>query len=68
MGVDKNLLKIMACPKCKGDLEERGMFITCKKCRLAFPVLNEKIPDMLIDDAWDIGKARKAGFRHKLKI
>lgn len=58
----------MACPKCKGAIKEEGMFITCAKCRLAYPVLDNDIPDMLIEDAWRLQKAEKAKFRHKLKI
>ena len=68
MAVDKKLINIMACPKCRGDIEESGMFITCKKCKLAFPVLDGKVPDMLLEDAWEIGKARKAKFRHNIKL
>ena len=66
--MDENLLKIMACPKCKGDIKKEGMFITCNKCKLAFPILEDRIPDMLIEDAWKIGKARKSKFKHKLKL
>lgn len=65
--VDKELLEIMACPRCRRDIELKGMFILCRKCRLAYPVL-EGIPDMLIRDAWPLGKAKKQGFRHRLKL
>ena len=68
MGVAKELLEILACPKCKGDVEEKGMFIVCKKCKLAYPVLDGDVPDMLIEDAWPLEKARKAKFKHKLKL
>jgi len=68
MPVPKELLKILACPKCKGDVQESGMFIVCRKCSLAYPVLDRKVPDMLIEDAWPLEKASKAGFRHKLTL
>ncbi len=68
MAVPKELMKVLACPKCKGDVKEEGMFITCGKCRLAFPVLDRAVPDMLIEDAWSLSKARKAGFRHTMKL
>lgn len=68
MPVPKNLMKILACPRCKGDVEEKGMFILCRKCKLAYPVLNGSIPDMLIEDAWKIERAEKAGFKHKIKL
>jgi len=65
--VDKKLLKIMACSKCKGAIGMEGMFIICRKCKLAYPVL-EDVPDMLIKDAWPLEKAGKQGFRHRLKL
>jgi len=68
MGVAKELLEILACPKCKGDVEEKGMFIVCKKCKLAYPVLDGDVPDMLIEDAWPLEKAKKAKFKHDLKL
>jgi uncharacterized protein YbaR (Trm112 family) len=64
----KDLLKILACPKCKGDVKEQGMFLVCNNCKLAYPVLDGDVPDMLIEDAWPLEKARKAGFKHKLKL
>lgn len=66
--MDQKLLEIMACPKCKGDIEKEGMFITCKKCKLAYPILENRIPDMLIEDAWKLDKAKKSKFKHKLKL
>lgn len=66
--MDPKLLDIMACPKCKGDIEKKNMFLTCKKCKLAFPVLENRIPDMLIEDAWKLDKAEKAKFKHTLKL
>ena len=68
MPVAKDLLDIMACPKCKGDIEEKGMFIVCKKCKLAYPVLDGNVPDMLIEEAWPLEKAKKNKFKHNLKL
>lgn len=65
--VNKELMEVLACPKCKGDVELKGGFIVCRKCGLAFPVLDD-VPDMLIEDAWPLEKAEKAGFRHSLKL
>lgn len=66
--MDQKLLDIMACPRCRGDIKKKEMFILCKKCRLAYPILDNRIPDMLIEDAWKLDKARKARFKHKLKL
>jgi len=68
MSVPKNLLAILACSRCKGDVQEKEMFIICKGCKLAYPVLDKSIPDMLLDDAWQVEKAKKKGFKHKLKL
>ena len=68
MPLPKDLMGVLACPKCKGDIKEKDMFIICDKCKLAYPILDEDVPDMLIEDAWDLEKARKASFKHKLKL
>lgn len=49
----KELLDILACPKCKGDLDydRKKNKLACKKCRLRFSVIDEDIPDMLLEDA-----------------
>lgn len=52
MILDQELLKILACPKCKGPVapneDESG--IVCLHCRLVYPV-RDAIPVMLIDEA-----------------
>jgi len=68
MAVDRELMKILACPKCKGDVKEKDMFIVCSKCRLAYPILDGNVPNMLIEEAWPLGKAEKKKFRHDLKL
>ena len=51
MGIDKELLKTLVCPKCKGELEyrEEKEFV-CHSCRLVYAV-DEGIPNFLIDEA-----------------
>jgi uncharacterized protein YbaR (Trm112 family) len=46
------LLEILVCPKCKGDLEYRPQSesLVCHACRLVYPV-EDGIPIMLIDEA-----------------
>ena len=50
--LDKELLEILACPKCKGDLEykEKEDQLLCNACRLIYKVQDD-IPVMLIDEA-----------------
>ncbi len=52
MGISKELLDILACPKCKGDvsLTSREDGLICKSCALVYPVRDD-IPVMLIDEA-----------------
>ncbi len=52
MAIDKDLLEILACPKCKGDvvLNQKGDGLICKKCKLLYEIKDD-IPIMLIDEA-----------------
>lgn len=52
MPVDKELLDILACPKCKGDLKitEKEDGLVCADCRLLYEIKDD-IPIMLIDEA-----------------
>lgn len=52
MTVPRELLEILVCPKCKGELEyrERESVLICSACRLQYPV-RDGIPIMLIDEA-----------------
>lgn len=51
--VSEELLKILACPKCKGDLEhkEEDKKLICNKCRLKYGIIENDVPNMLIDEA-----------------
>ncbi len=55
MEIDKTLLDIIACPKCKGDLklkdDESGLI--CSECKLLYEI-KEDIPNMLIDEATNL--------------
>ena len=50
--LDKQLLDILACPKCKGDLEYKSNDdqLICHNCRLKYNI-KEDIPVMLIDES-----------------
>ncbi len=56
MPIKQELLDILACPKCKGEirLREDQSALLCDNCRLAYPV-RENIPVMLIDEAVEFG-------------
>ena len=52
MAVSKELLEILVCPKCKGEirLTEKEDGLVCESCRLMYEI-REDIPIMLIDEA-----------------
>jgi len=52
MPLNKELLEILACPKCKGEihLNEKEDGLICTACKLIYPIRDD-IPVMLIDEA-----------------
>ena len=50
--LDKRLLDVLACPKCKGNLkyERTKQRLVCGKCRLAYRI-EDRIPVMLVEEA-----------------
>jgi hypothetical protein len=52
MTISEELLEILACPKCKGDiyLNEKKDGLICDRCRLLYEI-RDGIPIMLIDEA-----------------
>jgi uncharacterized protein YbaR (Trm112 family) len=56
MALSKELIDILACPQCKGEIEllPDGSGLLCRLCRLKYPI-REEIPNMLIEEAEKIG-------------
>ena len=52
MTISKELLDILVCPKCKGDihLNKAGDGLICDNCKLLYEIKDD-IPIMLIDEA-----------------
>ena len=52
MAISKELLEILACPQCKGEvkLNEQGNGLICQHCQLMYEIKDD-IPIMLIDKA-----------------
>jgi uncharacterized protein YbaR (Trm112 family) len=52
MPISQELLDILACPKCKGEvrLTEQKDGLVCQTCKLLYPIKDD-IPVMLIDEA-----------------
>ena len=52
MAISQELLDILACPKCKGDLELNATQdgLACGQCKLLYEIRDD-IPIMLIEEA-----------------
>lgn len=52
MAISNELLEILACPQCKGEvtLTEHQDGLVCRPCKLLYPIKDD-IPIMLIDEA-----------------
>ena len=59
MAINSELLEILACPKCKGDIylnsAENGLI--CDNCKLVYEIRDD-IPIMLIDEAKPLGDSQ----------
>lgn len=55
MPLQKELLEIIVCPKCKGDLiyDKEKERLICKNCSVYYPI-KEDIPILLIEEALPI--------------
>ena len=53
MAISKELLDILVCPKCKGEiyLNDEGNGLICDACKLLYEINKDDIPIMLIDEA-----------------
>ena len=53
--LDKTLLDVLACPKCKGTLEYKNEMneLRCLACKLVYAV-KEDIPILLVEQATDL--------------
>ena len=60
--ISQELLDILACPKCKGDLRvtDKQDGLVCDACHLLYPIKDD-IPIMLIDEATFEGGQPPAG-------
>ncbi|MBE0575332.1 MAG: Trm112 family protein [Desulfuromonadales bacterium] len=52
MVLSKDLLEILVCPQCKGEIvpDDNHDKLLCHACKLAYPV-RDGIPVMLVDEA-----------------
>jgi uncharacterized protein YbaR (Trm112 family) len=52
MAISQELLEILICPACRGELElkQDGSGLKCVACKRVYPI-REDIPVMLVDEA-----------------
>jgi uncharacterized protein YbaR (Trm112 family) len=52
MALSKELLDILVCPQCKGDIELTATRdgLVCQACKLLYPIKDD-IPVMLVEEA-----------------
>jgi uncharacterized protein YbaR (Trm112 family) len=52
MALSPDLLALLVCPNCKGDLvyDNQGQTLTCDRCRLRYKIVDD-IPNMLVEEA-----------------
>jgi len=55
MKLSPELLALLVCPRCKGEIEPapQGEFLLCPACRLNYPVV-DGIPVMLVEEAREL--------------
>lgn len=47
--IDEELLEILACPECKGEVELKDEELVCVECQRKYPIV-DGIPQMLPDE------------------
>lgn len=52
MPIPQDLLNIIVCPACQGELAEHDNHLICTACKLAYPI-EDGIPVLLIEEAID---------------
>jgi hypothetical protein len=50
MALDREFLKILACPSCRADIAQSDNELVCCKCQKKYPI-KDNIPIMLIEEA-----------------
>ena len=54
MALSNQILRVLACPACRGALSEAGDHLLCPACSLRFPV-RDGIPVLLLSEAEKLG-------------
>ena len=72
MPLDQELLRILACPACRGSLALKGTEegLCCPACAVVYPI-RDQIPVMLVEEAvalsdWERGQREAPAARSRL--
>ncbi len=67
MAISQELLDILACPKCKGDIYQNDSKdgLICDNCKLLYEIRDD-IPIMLIDEAKPLEELSRFGVHSKI--
>ncbi|MFH0890143.1 MAG: Trm112 family protein [Candidatus Aenigmatarchaeota archaeon] len=65
--LEERFLKTIACPKCRGVVELKGMFFVCVLCKACYAVIDD-VPVMINSESWALKDAKAKNFVHHLKI
>lgn len=62
--MNKELLQLLACPRCRGELELKesngqATGLACASCALLYPIRDD-IPVMLVEEALPLASAEKS--------
>jgi uncharacterized protein YbaR (Trm112 family) len=55
--ISAELMEILRCPRCRGELSPRPQLLTCAHCQLGFAV-QEGVPNFLLEDAQPLSPER----------
>ncbi len=56
--LDKELLRILACPSCRGDVREEAGEVVCSRCGRRYPI-RDGIAVMLVDESVPGGRDKQ---------
>ena len=51
--IDKEILNLMACIRCKANLTDQEDFLACDKCNIGYPIKDD-IPRMLEESIFSL--------------
>src|SRR5687767_11836346 len=60
--MDSQLFALLRCPRCSGELTDRGKLVECRACQLDFPLIGG-IPNLMPDPSKAVAEWRREAQR-----